>query len=379
MSEPCVIYVANRGFALAGSRLPLIRTFLARNWKVIVATADDRFSRALEGEGACLERVEFSRGGMDVTRDFAAYKRLREIYEASRPRLIHHFHAKPVMLGSFAARQLSSKGSCVVNTITGLGYAFARNGVNRWIAGHGYKLVKAVSSATVFQNQDDLRVFLDNGWVEEAGARLIIGSGVDIGRFRPARKVEKGRRVTALMVARLLWQKGIKEYIEAARQVRSRFPDTQFQLAGEFDDSHPDRITESELEKMNADGAVEFLGFLPAVENALMAADLFVYPSYYREGVPRVVLEACACALPTVAADVAGTREAVIHEKTGYLVRPGDVRSLVAGISRLMASDDLRERMGRQARKMAEDCFDINVITAEQLNVYRGAGVRIAD
>ena len=377
MSRPCVIYVANRGFALAGSRLPLIRTFLEQDWRVIVATAADEYAHALEKEGAELEEVKFSRGGMGFFADLAAYNRLKKIYERYCPRLIHHFHAKPVILGSLAARHLPEQEVSVVNTITGLGYAFSRNGVNRWIAGRGYKLAMPFSTVTIFQNSDDRQLFLDNGWLDKRLTRLIISSGVNIDRYRQVERKRPRNPITILMVARLLWQKGIREYVEAARLVKSRFPDCRFQLAGEVDALHPDAVTEHDLEKINADAAIDFLGFLPKIEDALMKADIFVYPSYYREGVPRVVLEASACGLPTIAADVPGTREAVIGNKTGYLVKPENMDALVDGISKLVENAELREKMGKQARKMAKERFDINVIVDEQLDVYRSIGVNI--
>ena len=375
MTMPCVIFVANRGFALYSSRLLLIRHFLDRGWRVIIATADDQFSRQLVEEGASLEPIKFNRGGLSPLRDYLAFLTLKRIFSKYRPVLVHHFHAKPIIFGSLALKSSGIANAKIVNTITGLGHAFVQGVALKKLAGLGYKLVLPMSSLTIFQNSDDKQLFLTQGWISEDKAELIISSGVDISRFTVPSHGPPSPP-TILMVGRLLWQKGVGEFIEAARGLKKRFPSVRFQLAGEFDPSHPDGISERELQQIIDDNIIEFLGYVRDMPRLLASSYLFVLPSY-REGVPRVILEAAACSVPTVGADVPGTREAVVDGETGFLVPPRDSRILAQRIQRLIENKEERDLMGKKARKRVEHDFDIVKITEHQLNIYRKLGLSI--
>lgn len=376
--EPCAIFVANRGFALTSSRLPLIRYLLDSGWKVVVVTADDSHSQHLVAVGATLEPVVFNRGGFAPAIDLHAFLLLSRIYRHYQPNLIHHFHAKPVILGSIAAHLANEVQARVVNTITGLGYAFSKGGMVRWLASLGYRLALPWSAATIFQNSDDRDLFLNKGWVPESRARLIISSGVDCVHYCPPHSGLENDRPRVLMVGRLLHQKGIQEFIDAARIVKQNFPGVRFQLAGEREPSHPDAVPDEMINKAVNEGVIEELGYTTNLHEIFPYTYVFVFPSYYREGVPRVVLEAAACGVPTVGADVPGTREAVVDGKTGYLVPSKDSTALSERIGRLLGDENLRRDMGMAARAMVEDRFDVDVITRQQLDVYWDVGVEFA-
>ncbi|MCO6439704.1 MAG: glycosyltransferase family 4 protein [Nitrococcus mobilis] len=377
MQDRCVILVANRGFALSSSRRLLIRRFLDCGWRVVIATADDEYSRALCDDGAILESVDFSRGGFSIVRDAAAFRRLRTIYRKWVPRLVHHFHAKPIIFGSIVAGGTQPK-PVTINTVTGLGHAFVNGGAVRSLAAVGYRLALRNADVTVFQNRDDLELFVTRQWVRRPNTRLIVGSGVDTGRFRMA-ELDSGSRSGAkvIMVGRLIWQKGIREFIEAARRLKARRQDVEFILAGEEDPVHPDAVPMSWLEEQCRSGAVTFAGYVRQIDSLLREADIFVLPSYYREGVPRVALEAAACGVPTVAADVPGTREAVRDGETGYLVPAKNVEALTQRIEDLLENPERRRAMGRRARLLVEGDFDIKAITQRYIDTYNAVGVEI--
>lgn len=374
MEQSCVVLAANRGYALTSSRTSLIQHFLRAGWRVVLATAEDEESRSLCGDGVHLEPVTFSRRGFAPRVDLASYRRLHSIYQRWRPTLVQHFHAKPVILGSLAARRALGDSVRVSNVITGLGHAFIKGGMSAFLAGQGYRSALPRADLTIFQNRDDMALFLKRGWLTEASARLIASSGVDLERFAVAeRNGPCSRTPIVLMLGRLLKQKGIQEFIEVARCVRGLWPDVRFLLAGEEDLVHPDAVT---ADWVRAQGEVEYLGRVSDVTSLLKEADLLLFPSY-REGTPRVVLEAAATGLPTVGFDVPGVREAVKNGETGYLVRHKDVEQLTERVVALLENDELRLRMGNAARRMVEKDFDIRTIEKQYLDVYRELSLEV--
>lgn len=367
-----VLFTANRGYALTSSRTALIRHFLSLGWKLILATADDPESRELCRIGGILEPVHFPRSGISPLADMAAFHRLFSIYRKWRPCLIHHFHAKPVILGSLAARHIPGNSVRVVNIITGLGHAFVTGGCVSWLASLGYRVSLGREDITIFQNRDDQSLFLGKGWVTRERARLIPGSGVDTDHFMNVdRHGRDNRGPVVIMLGRLLRQKGIPEFVEVSNRIRRYWPDARFLWAGEEDLVHPDAVSGQWLQ---AQDGVEYLGRLSDVVPVLSEADLLLFPSYYREGVPRVVLEAAAMGLPVVGFDVPGVREAVRNGKTGFLVAKGDLDSLTKHVKKLLEDEVLRLRMGKEARAMVVKSFDLREIQKKYLEIYRELG-----
>jgi glycosyltransferase involved in cell wall biosynthesis len=370
-----IVLAANRGFALWSSRRDLIERLTGAGYVIVLVTRDDEYAQRLLGDRVYLEPTNFSRGGVSPRLDIEAYVRLRRLYREHQPVLVHHFHAKPVILGSLAARHTVPHAR-IVNTITGLGHAFQAKGVARSLAGWGYRQALPKSDRVIFQNPDDRRLFVDAGWVASKRARVIPGSGVNTEFYTPAEtRPESQDTPLVLMIARLLWSKGVGQYIEMAKRLRAEGFKGRIQLAGEVDHGHPDAVPESVIEDAQRAGTIEYLGYLSDVRPALQQADVFVLPSYYAEGLPRVVLEAASCGLPTVVADAPGTREAVRAGRTGILVPPRDPDALTVAVRSLIADPELRENMGHAARQLAMDEYDIEKVISEQLAVYRELGI----
>lgn len=374
MKKPVAVFAANRGYALTSSRTSLIWHFIEHGWEVVLATADDANSRSLVELGAHLEPVIFNRGGVSPGADWIAYRRMRAICRRWRPVLIQHFHAKPVIFGTLAARGVLGDEVGIVNAITGLGHAFITAGVAARVAGWGYSTAMPRADRVIFQNCDDQQLFLGNGWVREDQARLVASSGVDVERFSVAdRSGRDGRAPVILMLGRLLRQKGIPEFAEVAGRIRQRWPKARFLLAGEEDPIHPDAVTADWVR--NQDG-VEYLGRLSDVGPVLAQADLFLFPSY-REGSPRVVLEAAATGLATVGFDVPGVREVVRDGETGFLVADRDVDALTARVTQLLEDAEKRKAMGLAAHHMVQADFDVRAIKRQYLDIYRELGADI--
>ncbi len=367
--RPTMAILANRGFAISNSRIPLIIRMRDAGWRVLLITTDDSDARAVASLGVVLEAVNFYRGGFSIFRDIRAVIRLIRLFARYRPELVHLFHAKPILMGSIAIAAVPGWKPSVVSTITGLGHPYAEGGLTWRIACIGYRLLMKRCDATIFQNQDDLDVFLGRQWIDVGKAILIVSSGVDTQKFRPGRTRSTGTIV--LMLSRLIRQKGVQDFLDAAKIVNAKYPHATFLLAGEIEKDHADRIGEATIAQATRESGVRYLGFVSNVEKLLSTTKILVFPSYYREGVPRVVLEAAACAVPTIGADVPGTREAIDDGITGFLVPPKNHRLLAERIGQLLDDEELRIRMGNAARRKALAEFDVNLITEKQLDVYR--------
>lgn len=369
-----VIFSANRGYALRSSREALIRHFIINGWRVILVTADDEDSRYLVRIGAVLEPVCFSRGGLSLLGDWRAWRRFKAIITAYKPVLVHNFHAKPVIFGSLAARRRLGSDVRIVNTITGLGHAFIAGGWIRHIAGLGYKIALSRSDQTIFQNNDDRDLFVENAWSRPDDNRVIVGSGVDLSRFRRIAPIAPKKPVTqVVMLGRMIWQKGVAEFAKVAGLVRAQYPDVRFVWAGELDPEHPDAVSEVWLAQQRE---FDYIGRIQGVQELLEHSGLMLFPSY-REGVPRAVMEAAAMGLPCVGFDVPGVREAVVQGETGYLVPSLDVHALYEATLKLLENDEIRNDFGRSAYQHAVECFDIKSVIARYVSTYREIGVDI--
>ncbi len=370
------IFVANRGFALVNSRMLLMKHFVSNGWRVYAAIGIDEFAEKIEEEGIKIIETTFARRVLTPVVDWKAFRSLRGAYSEINPALVHHFNVKPIILGTCAAMGLEA--TKVINTVTGLGLMFDSGIVNRAIASAALKYIKKRSNMTIFQNQDDHALLLGKELIEPGKCNIIVSSGVDTKRFKPIRKERnKAGKQKVLMVSRLLWHKGIREYIEAAEICRKLIPRVRFQLAGEEDAAHPSAVDLAWIKSQEEKGIIEYLGFIKNLGEILPSISLFVLPSYYGEGVPRVGLEAAACGIPVITTDAPGCRELVADGETGLLVQPRDKEKLATAMMKILPNRDLQNKMGDAGRALAERKFDLKIITNRYLDVYRSLGLEV--
>ena len=364
-----IILVATRTFAIAQSRLPLIDSILQAGFRCIVAASPDGAAERVEAMGATVLPVSFDRQKSIGRTDMAALKTLSSAVRSEVPALVHAFHLKPILLSAVAAR--ARRDLPVVATVTGVGNAvgtLSRSPLRQLVA----RAMGRVDSV-IFQNPDDQALFRHRGWVDPHRDHLIRGSGVDTERFAPSGPDRTEEQV--LFAGRLLWSKGVQEFIDAARIVRATRPTVQFLVAGEFDDTHADAVPPDVLAAAEREGVIRYLGFVKDLPGLLKEIDVVVLPSYYPEGLPRVGLEAASCAIPVIAADAPGTREAVVDGVTGTLVPPRSAEAVADALEFLLADSGRRRQMGEAARHWACDNHDLRLITTAQLRVYSSAGV----
>lgn len=373
-----IVIVANRGFALASSRKKLITHLVECGYRVSIITKQDEYQEELEEIGAHVINANFDRGGVSLLKDVKALFQLIKIYRSKKPILIHHFHAKPIIFGNFAA--LFSPKSTIINNFEGLGYPFTKKSFLYFISAAAYFILMKRSSASIFLNPDDRDLFTSKKWIKPERAYLVLSPGVDVLKFSPNENRQNlpSQDLKVIMAGRLLWSKGVREFANACKTIRAQHPNVRFQIAGEWDVSHPDAITETDLQTMQSDSGVEFLGYVSDMPNKLKDTDIFVLPTRYREGVPRVILEAQASGVPVITTDVPGCRDAVLDGETGFVVPPNDEKALEERILNLIEDTEKRLAFGKRATQLAVEEFDIDAVTKYQLNVYKAAGLPIS-
>lgn len=362
--------------SLVNFRGDLIST-LARLGHNVTACAPDAphwVRDRLHALGAEYHPIAFARAGLTLGADAKSVVQLISLFRKVKPDIVLSYTIKPVIYASIAA--WICRVPRIVSIVTGLGYAFSANGMRAKIVGliarRLYKLALRSNSCVMFQNPDDLATFSSLGLVDGNGqGALINGSGVDLQEFPPTQLPDEP---CFLMIARLLRDKGVCEYAEAAKAVRSRFPQARFLLVGGLDAS-PLSISERELAAIVEEGVVEYRGQLADVRPVIAEARIFVLPSYYPEGTPRTILEALSSGRPVITTDSPGCRETVVHGYNGYLVPVRDANSLGAAMVRMVEHHALTEMMGANSQQMAVEKYDVKKVTSSIVD-FMGLGPR---
>lgn len=360
-----VVLTGNTCFKIANFREGLIRALQARGAEVLVLAPVDEHGPKLEALGCQVHDLPMDRNGTAPLAEAALLRRIYRFLRRMRPDIVFGYTIKNNIYAGLACRWL---GIPFIPNVTGLGPAFNETGaLNRIVRGL-YRQAFARSDAVFFQNPDDRATFLQAGLVTESRARLLPGSGVDLDRFIAQPMRSDKNDVTFLLVARLLWDKGVGLYVEAARSLRASHPDMRFQLLGPPDPASRSSVPLAQVEEWVSDGVIEYLGQTSDVRPALAAADCVVLPSWYREGTPRVLLEAAAVGRPVITTDMPGCRDAVVDGTTGFLCAPRDGDALAAAMSRFAdLPDEARAAMGQAARARAEQAFDESLVIAAYL------------
>jgi len=326
-----------------------------------IVPRSDRACEDLERLGIKCIDLPIADQGITPVRDMLMLVYLWRLYVRERPSLVFNFTIKPVIYSSIASTLAGVRD--IYSMIPGLGYVFMgdswKKRLIRRVAMLQYRISLKVNRGVFFQNPDDQEFFHQNGIISKARSRVVNGSGVDLSMF--PQKTEYQPAPVFLLIARLIWDKGIGEYVEAARIVRGLHPDAQFWLVGGRD-SNPRAIGVAEVHAWERAGTIRYFGETADVRPFLSRASVFVLPSY-REGTPRTVLEAMAVGLPIVTTDVPGCRETVVDGVNGFLVPARDARCLAEAMCKFVTAPGLIERMGRASRALATQRYDVANVT----------------
>lgn len=364
-----VLFVVNWDWFFLSHRLPIALAARERGYQVVVATVDTGQGQRIAEHGFEYHPLSMSPHGMNPLMELRSVLELAALYRRTRPDLLHHVTIKPVIYGSLAARAIP--GARVVNAISGLGSMFSdrRGRWSRFAINSLYRVaLRRKRSRTILQNPDDLERLTGLGVLAHGNAVLIRGSGVDPEEFPP--QPEPDGPPLIILPARLLWEKGVAEFVEAARIARATRPDLRFALVGTPDEGNPASVSGSDLERWADEGAVEVWGYRNDMPAVMARAHIVALPSYYPEGVPKVLLEAGASERAVIAADWPGSREVVHDGRTGVLVPPRDPAALADAVLRLISDPQLRRRLARSARDLVLKDFHVDLVVEQTFDVY---------
>ncbi len=356
-----ILVISHYGKSLLNFRGELIKTLIKRGHRVIVSAPEYDFKKELEGMGAEFVQIPLDRTGINPISDIYTLISLAKLMKEKKPDIVFSYAIKPVIYGSLAAKMM--KIPRVISLITGLGYVFTGGGWKHRLLQNMvcimYRQALKGNNVILFQNPDDLNLFRELNLLSPKNkAVLVNGSGVDVVKYGYAEA--KTQPLSFLLIARLIWDKGIGEYVEAARQVKARYPDVTFKLLGPFD-SNPASIKKEQIDAWAAEGLIQYLGEVEDVCPIIAGSSVIVLPSY-REGTPRSVLEAMAMGRPVITTDAPGCRETVIHGVNEFLVPIKDRAALAAAMEQFILNKELIKEMGVKSRVIAVEKYDVHKV-----------------
>jgi glycosyltransferase involved in cell wall biosynthesis len=368
--RPRLLYLITEDWYFRLHWIGLARAARDAGFEVLLAMRVQEHGLEIRGQGFKLFPINLLRRSVNPIREFLAVIELARLYRAEKPDLVYHVAVKPILYGSLAAR-LAGVPS-VINVFAGLGYTYTSD---EWKARLFRLLLKfglnaacnSSGSIAVFQNEEDQAQLVRDHAVRRSHTRVIRGTGVDTDRFRPTSE-ESGDPVI-LLPCRMLWDKGVGEFLEAARLVKRQKPRVRFVLVGRCDEENPASIQSVQLHRWQEEGAIEWWGHRSDMPAVLGHAAVVVLPSY-REGLPVSLLEAAACGKPIVATDVPGCRDVVRHRVNGLLVPPKNATALAEAIAVLLENPGLRNELGRRGRDIVVKEFSSTLVTRQTLALY---------
>ena len=365
-----IIICLNTAWNIYNFRTGLIRALVAQGYEVVAVAPYDEYVPLLNGLGCRFVNFPIDNQGTNPWRDFLLLWRFWKLLRREGPLAYLGFTVKPNIYGSLVAHAI---GIPVINNIAGLGAAFKKNGWLRWFVTTLYRLALRKSKKVFFQNSDDQKMFIESGLVQKSCAALLPGSGIDLEHFSSRVRVvnfggDRSRRFQFLLHARMLWDKGVGEYVEAARLLRGNGQEVDFLLMGFLNVPNPAAIPESVMNAWVSEGCIKFIESTADVRKAIAEADCIVLPSY-REGIPRSLLEAAAMAKPIITTDVSGCRDVVTDGVNGFLCKVGDAEDLARCLERMVSLDPAsRVAMGVAGRLKMEQHFDERIVFAKYID-----------
>ncbi|KID57956.1 glycosyl transferase family 1 [Pseudoalteromonas luteoviolacea] len=368
-----LLFIVNVDWFFISHRLPIALKAIKNGYEVHIACGITDRQKELEGYGICVHPLPISRSGTNILQELKVITALNGIVKKVSPDVAHMVTIKGAIYGGLVTR--FQKVARRVASISGLGFVFIDDSfkakVLRFFVTKLYNLACGNEIKVIFQNKNDKSIFLENNIITEEQSILIRGSGVCLETFKmsPEPDFLKQQKVV-MFLARLLKDKGVGEFCEAAKQLQNEC-DARFVLVGDVDPGNPNSLSEKELTELVDSGLVEHWGYSKNVEQVIPRCHIMVLPSY-REGLPKSLIEAAACGRAVITTDVPGCRDAIEPNVSGLLVNSKNVEDLASSIASLLESDERRAEFGRAGRKLAERCFDINSVVQTHMNIYEG-------
>ena len=371
-----VALVANTSWYLYNFRRNLMNTLRENGHQVIAISPIDEYSERLNEGGAEHVPWKLSGSGINPFFELGAVWQLRKNLSRHSVDLVLCYTPKGNVYSGFAC--LGSKRRTLAN-ISGLGRVFSGSGWMPSLLKALYRLSFVPAAKVFFQNEDDLRLFILSGLISGSKTERLMGSGVDLTRFGPSRlpclNLENNDQIVFLLVARLIWEKGVAQFVDAARSLKQKYPGVRFQILGKDPEEGTGGVTYVDLESWSSEGVIEYLGVTDNVPDVLTRVDCVVLPSYYREGVPRSLIEAAAMGRPCITTNTPGCRDVVKEGENGWLCVPRDAHDLAEKISMFInAAPEKKHQMSLASHRIAVEQFDEQVIIQKYLKEINDIG-----
>jgi len=369
--RPRLLYLITEDWYFWSHRLDLARHAAQAGFDVLIATRVTEHRDRIEREGFKLLPIRLDRRSRNPIAELAAVLELVRLYRREQPTIVHHVALKPIVYGSFAAWWSGVPN--VINAFAGLGYVFTdqkrRSGMLGICLQYVYRILLSLNkSVVIFQNREDRDLLIEERVVTLEHTRIIPGSGVDTKAFDIG--PSPSRSPVVMLAARMLWDKGIGDFVEAVRSLKRQEVSARFVLVGRCDEHNPAAIEHAQLKAWVDEGLIEWWQHREDMPSVFSHATIVVLASY-REGLPKTLLEAAACGKPLIATDVPGCREIVTHGINGLLVPPRNPAALAAAMDSLLRDSALRVRMGQAGRETVLRSFSVEKVTGQVLALYR--------
>jgi glycosyltransferase involved in cell wall biosynthesis len=351
-------------------RSGLMKRLVEEGYYVSVLAPRDNHSKEIEALGCHYIDLPLDNKGSNIFKDLLLVRRLYKHYKEIKPDLVFHYTIKPNIFGTLAANYANVKSIAV---ITGLGYTFINHGLTSKIAKLLYKILLKHSQKVWFINHEDRKKFIKERIVPRDLMEILPGEGVDIDKYAPRVKTTVDEKFRFVLIARLLWDKGVGELVKATSEIKKRYPNVEVQLVGFVDAENPKAISKEQVDDWVSKGWVKYMGSPNDVRDFIAQADCIVLPSY-REGISKILLEAASMAKPIIASNVPGCRDIVDHGSSGYLCNVMDSHDLALKMEKMLnLSDKERQEMGDRGRVHIKRDFDENIVLKKYLqtiNMY---------
>jgi glycosyltransferase involved in cell wall biosynthesis len=366
-----LMFVVNVDWFFLSHRLPIALEAVRQGYQVHIATGLTNKLAELESYGLVVHPLSLDRSSAGLGNALSTLMQLWRVFKAVRPDIVHLVTIKPILLGGLMARLMGIRS--VVAAVSGLGFVFLAHGTRaaarRWLVGGLYRVALGHPNLKViFQNPDDRANLSKLAHLPDSKVEMIRGSGVDLAKYS-LKPLPLGLPIV-MLAARLLSDKGIREYVQAARLLKHQGVLARFCLVGSIDSANPTSLSETELEQWEKEGVVEMWGHHTDMPSVISSAHLVVLPSY-REGLPKVLIEAAACGRAVITTDVPGCRDAIDSDVTGILVPVRNATALALAIKSLIDDTERCKTMGIAGRELAEKVFDERLIVNAHLKIYQ--------
>lgn len=361
-----IVFSSNISWSIYNFRLPLLKSLQKDGHEIYTVAFKDEYSKMLLEEGFSFEEINLNNNTTNPIEDFKTLRAYYKIYKKIKPDVICHNAIKPNIYGTIAAGLM---GIPVVNNISGLGTLFIKKSFSTHVAKLLYKFSQNHATKVFFQNSDDLKLFKTNKLIDSEKCRVIPGSGVNTNKFKKAYNEVKIHGFRFLFVGRLIYDKGIREYVDAIQGLKVKYPEVEFDVLGPLYEKNSTGVSKNKLQEWIDNGVINYLGKSDNVAGVLKGVNCVVLPSY-REGLSKVLIEASSMSLPIITTNVPGCRDVVVDNVTGLLCKVKDVEDLRNKMEKmLLLSVEQRELMGVKARERAVSVFDEKII----INIYKDA------